>query len=92
MLNHAISRWYKTITAEILPFTIQHAAKIYNTTKRRSREYDIGPLEQFTGERSKLEQNDMRPLFCPVYVLDRGMQEVTSPPKCKNRTTQKVYV
>jgi hypothetical protein len=32
MLNHAISRWDKTITAELLPFDIQHAATIYNTT------------------------------------------------------------
>jgi hypothetical protein len=35
MLNHAISRWDKTITAELWPFAIQHAATIYNTTKRR---------------------------------------------------------
>jgi hypothetical protein len=33
MLNHAISRWDKTITAELWPFTIQHATTIYNTTK-----------------------------------------------------------
>jgi hypothetical protein len=35
MLNHAISKWDKTITAELWPFAIQHAATIYNTTKRR---------------------------------------------------------
>jgi hypothetical protein len=33
MLNHAISRWDKTIAAELWPFNIQHAATIYNTTK-----------------------------------------------------------
>jgi hypothetical protein len=33
----------------------------------------------------------MHPLFCPVYVLDRRMQEGTSPPKWTKRTTQKVY-
>jgi hypothetical protein len=92
MLNHAISKWDKTITAELWPFAIQHAATIYNTTKRRSRDYDISPWEQFTGERSKLEQNDMHPLFFPVNVLDRRIQEGTSPPKWTKRTTQKVYV
>jgi hypothetical protein len=71
MLNHAISRWDKTITAELWPFAIQHAATIYNTTKRRSHDYDLSPWDQFTGERSKLNQTDMHPLFCPVYVLDR---------------------
>jgi hypothetical protein len=34
----------------------------------------------------------MDPLFCPVYVLDRRMQEGKSPPKWTKRTTQKVYV
>jgi hypothetical protein len=81
MLNHAISKWDKTITAKLWPFTIQHAATIYNTTKQRSHDYDASPWEQFTGERSKLGQNDMHPLFCPVYILDRRMQEGTSPPK-----------
>jgi hypothetical protein len=81
MLNHAISRWDKTITAELWQFSIQHAATIYNTTKRRSRDYDLSRWEKFTAERSKLNQTDMHPLFCPLYVLDRRMQEGTSPHK-----------
>jgi hypothetical protein len=92
MLNHAIYRWDKTITAELWLFAIQHAATIYNTTTRRSRDYDLIPWEQFTGERSKLDQTDMHPLFCPVCVLDQRMQEGTSPPKWTKRATQKVYV
>jgi hypothetical protein len=92
MLNHAISRWDKTIIAELWHFSIQHAATIYNTTKRRSSDYDLIPWEQFTSERSKLDQTDMHPLFCPVYVLDRRMQEGTSPPKWTTRKPQKVYV
>jgi transposase InsO family protein len=34
MLNHDISRWDNTITAELWPFAIQHIATIYNTTKQ----------------------------------------------------------
>jgi hypothetical protein len=89
MLNHAISKRDKTITAELWPFAIQYAAIIYNNTKRRSRDYNISPWEQFTGERSKLDQNDMHPLFFPVYVLDRHMQEGISTPKWTKRTTQR---
>jgi hypothetical protein len=33
MLNHAISKWDKIITAELWPFAIHHAATKYNTTK-----------------------------------------------------------
>jgi hypothetical protein len=95
MLNHTISRWDKTITAELWPFAIQHVSTIYNTTKRMSLDYELSPWEQFMGERSKLDQTGMHPLLCPVYVLDRRMQEGTSPPKWTKRTTQttqKVYV
>jgi hypothetical protein len=91
-LNHAISKWDKTITAELWSFAIQHAEMIYKTTKWRSRDYAISPWEQFTGECSKLDQNDMHPLFCQVYVLDRHMQEGTPPPKWTKLTTPKVYV
>jgi hypothetical protein len=90
--EHYVQQHDPCITAELWPFSIQHAAIIFNTTKRRSRNYELSPWEQFTGERSKLDQTDMHPLFCPVYVLDRRMQEGTSPPKWKKRTTQKVYV
>jgi hypothetical protein len=89
MLNHEIYRWDKTITAGLWPFAIQHAATIYNTTKRRSRDYDLSPWEQFTGERSKFDLTNMHPLFCPIYVLDRRMQEGTSPPKWTKQTTKK---
>jgi hypothetical protein len=92
MLNHAISKWDKTIAPELWPFAIQQVATIYNTTKRRSRDYDTSPWEQFTVKRSKLKQSGMHPLFCPVYVLDRCMQGGTSTPKCTERTNQKVYV
>jgi hypothetical protein len=81
MLHQAISKWDKTITAELWRIAIQHAATIYSTTKQRSRDYDASLWEQFMGERSKLDQNDMHPLFFPVCVLDRRMQEGTSPPK-----------
>jgi hypothetical protein len=33
MINHAISKRDKTITAELWPFAIQHTDTIYNTTK-----------------------------------------------------------
>jgi hypothetical protein len=43
MLNHAICQWDKTITAELWTLAIQHATIVYNTTKRRSRDYDLIP-------------------------------------------------
>jgi hypothetical protein len=92
VLNHAFSRWDKTKTSERCPFAIQHAATIYSTTKRRSRDCDLSPWEQLTGKRSKLNQTDMHPLFCPVYVLDRRMQEGTSPLNGQNEQHKRSLV
>jgi hypothetical protein len=36
MINHALSKWDKTITAALWPFAMQHADTLYNTTKRRA--------------------------------------------------------
>jgi hypothetical protein len=91
MLIHAISKWDNTITSKLWPFAIQYTATILNTTKQSSREYEEIPWEQFTGKKSKLDQHDMHPLFCPVYVLDKIIQEGTSTPKWTKRTMQKVY-
>jgi hypothetical protein len=65
MLNHAISKCDKTITPELWPFAIQHAAKILNNTKRRLRNYEESPWGQSTGERPTLNQSNMHPLFSP---------------------------
>jgi transposase InsO family protein len=81
MLNHAISKWDKTIPPELWQFTILHATTIFNTSKCRSHNNEESPWEQFTGEISKLEQSTMYPLFYPVFILDRRLQECTSYPK-----------
>jgi hypothetical protein len=83
MLNRAISKWDKTITRELWPFAIQHAAIIFNTTKRRSHDYEENPWEQLKGERSKLKQINMHPLFFPVCELNHRLQEGTYHPKWK---------
>jgi hypothetical protein len=70
MLNQAISKWDKIITPELWTYAIQHAATIFNNTKRKSPDYEKSPWEQFTGERPKLDQRDMHQLFCPIYILN----------------------
>jgi hypothetical protein len=70
-----------TITPELWPFAKQHTITMFNTTKCRSHEYEESPWEQSTGDISKLYQSNMHPLFCPVFVLDRCLQEGISHPK-----------
>jgi hypothetical protein len=65
MLNHAISKWGKIITPELWTYTIKHAATIFNNTRIITRDYEEIPWEKITGERPKLHQHDMHPLFAP---------------------------
>jgi hypothetical protein len=39
-----------------------------------------------------LEQHDKHPLFCPVFILDRRLQQGTSHPKWKQQAKKKVHV
>jgi hypothetical protein len=81
MLNHAISRWNKTITAELWPFAIQHAATIYNTTKRRSRDYDLSPWEQFTVRDNALNLTKLTCIHYSVqfvYLTDKCRRALDS--------------
>jgi hypothetical protein len=75
---------------------MNYGPSLYNMqlqyTRPQKADYDASPWEKNTDERSKLDQNAMHPLCFPVYVLDRIIQEGTSPPKWTKRTTQKVYV
>jgi hypothetical protein len=50
MFNHAISKWEQTLTPELWHLAIQHAAIIFNTTERRSRNYEENKWENFTGK------------------------------------------
>jgi hypothetical protein len=92
MLNHAISKWDMTITPELWPFAMQHPTTIFSTMRRISRNYEESPWGRFTGEISKLEQSDMRTLLCPVFVLDRHLQEGKYHHKWKQQAEHKVYI
>jgi hypothetical protein len=92
MLNHVISKWDKTITPALWHFAMQPATTIFNTMRSRSHNCQESPWEQFTGEISKLEQNNMHLILYPVFVLDQRLQEGTSHPKYKQWAEQKAYV
>jgi hypothetical protein len=64
ILNHVISKWDNTITAEQWPFAIKHTATIYNTTKRRSRDYDIRPWEK-----SLVNAPNLTKMTCTPYSV-----------------------
>ena len=90
MLLHAQSHWPEIITAEFWPFAVQHAVNLYNSTP--SRRITACPWTRFTACDPPWNIADFKPLFCPVYVLDRRLQEGNNLPKWSKRAEIGVYV
>jgi len=90
MLLHAQSHLPEIITAEFWPFAIQHAVNLYSTTSRRHK--DTCPWARFTACDPPWSLADFRPLFCPVFVLDRRLQESNHLPKWQTRAETGVYI
>ena len=86
----ALSQWPSQITSELWPFAVQHMVNLYNITTPRQ---DIpSPWEWFTQTDSPWNLGDMKPLFCPVYVLDHHLQEDNNLGKWQQCTQLGVYI
>ena len=92
MLLHATARWPGMITPEFWPFAVQHAINVYNVTTSRSRGHAATPWEIFTGSDSPWQVTDFKTLFCPVYILDRRLQEGLHTGKWHSRSELGVYI
>jgi len=75
MLLHAQARWPQVITKAFWPFAMCHAVNIYVHCYRRSSGTVIPPFEEFTGTTTLLQIQDLHPWGCPVYVLDKWLQD-----------------
>jgi len=75
MLLHAQARWPQVITKAFWPFAMHHAVNIYIHCYRGSSGTVIPPFEEFTGTTTLLQIQDLHPWGCPVYVLDKWLQD-----------------
>lgn len=90
ILLHAMTRWPNVITEDMWPFAIRHAVTFHNASIRRDK--NVSPYKLFTGEDAPWNLNDFRVFGCPVYVLQKRLQDGDSFPKWKARSWQGAYV
>jgi hypothetical protein len=90
LLLHAITRWPKVLTKEFWPFTVRHACTFHNASINPAT--NLSPHECFTGEPPPWRISDFRVFGCPVFVLDKHLQDGDSLLKWRVRCWPGVYV
>jgi hypothetical protein len=90
ILIHAITQWPGVLSEEFWAFALRHACNFHNA----SIDPDIqqSPYHLFTGAPAPWRLQDFRVFGCPVFVLDKKLQDGDSLPEWKSRCWTGVYV
>jgi len=75
MLLHAQARCPQAINKLFWPFAICHAINIYVNCYYGHHSTAVTPIEEFTNMPKSLHLHDLHPWGCPVYVLDKCLQD-----------------
>jgi len=75
MLLYAQARWPQIITPEFWPFSVRHAINIYNNCYYGNSSNNCTAIAEFTSTDPKLQLTDLHPWGCPVYVLEKHLQD-----------------
>jgi len=69
------TRWPQIINKTFWPFATCHAVNIYVNCYRGCQSMAISLIEEFTNMPTSLTPQDLHPWDCPVYVLDKRLQD-----------------
>ena len=90
ILLHAIRRWPGIISKDLWPYAINYAVNLHNTTIHCS---VLAPsLTLFTGESPPWTFNSFCTFGCPIYVLDKNLQDGNNFKKWQERAWQGINV
>mmetsp|Transcript_21733 Transcript_21733/g.31143 ORF Transcript_21733/g.31143 Transcript_21733/m.31143 type:complete len:655 (-) Transcript_21733:1247-3211(-) len=87
---HGMAQWPDTIREDFWPFAVQHAVNFHNACVRSDKKQS--PHYLFTGQKAPWKLKDFKVWGCPVFVLDKKMQDGDSLKKWRQRSWQGVYV
>jgi hypothetical protein len=90
ILLHAASKWPGVVTEEFWPFAIRHACTFHNASVYPGS--NKSPHHMFTGSPAPWRMQDFKVFGCPVYVLDKRLQDGDSLSKWKARCWTGIYV
>jgi len=90
ILLHAVTQWPSVLSEEFWPYAIRHACAFHNSSINP--DTNKSPHHMFTGSPAPWRMKDFRVFGCPVFVLDKRLQDGDSLPKWKSRCWTGVYV
>ena len=91
MMIHAGIHWPDVAKAELWPMAVSHACFLWNHVPNPST--GLSPADLFTKTRwSQRKFHDLHVWGCPLYVLDKSLQDGKKIPKWKPRSNRSIYV
>jgi hypothetical protein len=87
---HAVTQWPSVLSEEFWPYAIRHACTFHNSSINP--DTNKSPHQMFTGSPAPWRMKDFCVFGCPVFVLDKRLQDGDSLPKWKSRCWTGVYV
>lgn len=90
MLIHARTRWPEAITVHLWPYALRTANDILNSTWDLKRKHVS--LEKFTSTPVQDNLKHWAPFGCPVYVVEKAIQDGKSFNKWKTKARVAIYI
>jgi hypothetical protein len=90
LLLHAISMWPSVLSEEFWPFAVRHTCTFHNASIDPNT--GMSPHHRFTGEPAPWRMSDFHVFRCPVFVLDKHLQDGDSLPKWRARCWTGIYI
>ena len=90
MLLHAAHRWPKTITSNLWPQALEHAANVRNALPRKGNTQS--PISLFSNTTIEPNIKHFHPFGCPVYVLQAPLQTGAPFPKWSKQSRVGIFL
>ena len=94
MLLNSIYKWPDHVTLDLWPFAVSMAADTYNNTPRRDNN-GLTPNEAFSGVKDTDTKGRLKAFHtfgCPVFVLEKNLQDGNKIPRWDPRSRQGIYL
>jgi hypothetical protein len=85
-----MAKWPTGVHEDMWTFALRHAVNFHNASLHKHQQES--PYKLFTGQEAPWMLRDFKIFGCPVYVLDKDLQDGKSINKWKTRSWQGIYI